>query len=44
MSVVKINAVTVPEGTGDDFMERFAKRAELEKQVNANLGGMGYGG
>ena len=27
MSVVKINAVTVPEGMGDDFMERFAKRA-----------------
>ena len=26
MSVVKINAVTVPEGMGDDFMERFAKR------------------
>jgi len=24
--------------------ERFAKRAELEKQVNANLEGMGYGG
>ena len=27
MSVVKINAVTVPEGMGADFMERFAKRA-----------------
>jgi len=27
MSVVRINAVTVPEGMGDDFMERFAKRA-----------------
>ncbi len=27
MSVVKINAVTVPEGMGEDFMERFAKRA-----------------
>ncbi|MEO0495352.1 MAG: antibiotic biosynthesis monooxygenase family protein [Actinomycetota bacterium] len=27
MSDVKINAVTVPEGMGDDFMERFAKRA-----------------
>lgn len=24
--------------------ERFAKRAVLEKQVNANLEGMGYGG
>jgi hypothetical protein len=23
--------------------ERFAKRATLEKQVNANLEGMGYG-
>ena len=27
MSVVKINAVTVPVGMGADFMERFAKRA-----------------
>ncbi len=27
MSVVKINAVEVPEGMGDEFMERFAKRA-----------------
>jgi heme-degrading monooxygenase HmoA len=27
MSVVKINAVTVPAGMGDEFMERFAKRA-----------------
>ncbi|MEM9465624.1 MAG: antibiotic biosynthesis monooxygenase [Actinomycetota bacterium] len=27
MSVVKINAVTVPEGMGEDFMQRFAKRA-----------------
>lgn len=27
MSVVKINAVTVPEGMGEDFIERFAKRA-----------------
>ena len=27
MSVVKINAVTVPEGMGEEFIERFAKRA-----------------
>ncbi|MEM9653858.1 MAG: antibiotic biosynthesis monooxygenase [Actinomycetota bacterium] len=27
MSVVKINAVEVPEGMGDEFIERFAKRA-----------------
>ncbi|MEM9132777.1 MAG: antibiotic biosynthesis monooxygenase [Actinomycetota bacterium] len=27
MSVVKINAGEVPEGMGDEFMERFAKRA-----------------
>lgn len=27
MSVVKINAVTVPAEMGDEFMERFAKRA-----------------
>ncbi|MEL6892300.1 MAG: antibiotic biosynthesis monooxygenase [Actinomycetota bacterium] len=26
MSVVKINAVSVPEGMGADFMDRFAKR------------------
>ncbi|MEM7274553.1 MAG: antibiotic biosynthesis monooxygenase [Actinomycetota bacterium] len=29
MSVVKINAVDVPEGMGDEFMERFAKRAGM---------------
>lgn len=27
MSVVKINAVTVPEGMGEEFIDRFAKRA-----------------
>ncbi|MEO1055710.1 MAG: antibiotic biosynthesis monooxygenase [Actinomycetota bacterium] len=27
MSVVKINAVEVPEGMGSEFIERFAKRA-----------------
>ena len=27
MSVVKINAVTVPDGMGEEFIERFAKRA-----------------
>lgn len=27
MSVVKINAITVPEGSGDELAERFAKRA-----------------
>ncbi len=27
MSVVKINAVTIPEGMGEEFIERFAKRA-----------------
>ncbi|MEM9608975.1 MAG: antibiotic biosynthesis monooxygenase [Actinomycetota bacterium] len=27
MSVVKINAVDVPEGMGEEFLQRFAKRA-----------------
>lgn len=27
MSVVKINAIDVPEGMGDEFIDRFAKRA-----------------
>lgn len=27
MSVVKINAVTIPDGMGEEFIERFAKRA-----------------
>ena len=31
MSVVKINAVTVPEGMGDDFMERFAPHLTKQK-------------
>ena len=29
MSVVKINAITVPDGAGGELEERFAKRAHL---------------
>ncbi|MEM7092312.1 MAG: antibiotic biosynthesis monooxygenase [Actinomycetota bacterium] len=32
MSVVKINAITVPEGMSEEFMERFAKRAGSVEQ------------
>ena len=39
-----INTVRRPPRLAAALRERFAQRAVLEKQVNANLEGMGYGG
>ena len=38
MAVVKINAVTIPEGRGDEFEQRFADRAGLVDGVPGFLG------
>lgn len=33
MSVVKINAMQIPEGKGEEFLERFSKRPHKIEQV-----------
>ena len=38
MAVVKINAVTIPEGRGGEFERRFADRADLVDGVPGFLG------